>query len=617
MFIAGFILASCASEKIQIMQISGFTDISKGDTVSLEWEFKNADRVYLEGIEHIFRAKDSYSVSPLFNTNYRITAYNGEDDSLEVNMVVSVKDKEEKEVKVKRAPSGFEPVELFPSNTESEYLSGIISDQNTSQPSNIKIVGITKSSNKNDYLVKFLVLDRFGNYIQRLFQSPTDFTLTTSTKCSSLDVKESVKSISEIDNSSSKNIDFGILLDNSNAAVMNTKVISQIKSFLPFLVLKDNIMFSYFNQNYYQAIPLTNSDKFFSQLENFTMPAPCGLNAIYKSTVKAIDDIIINKDNPKALVIITYLADNSSLLYTSVEIAKKALYFNVPIYIVGIGNAIDSYTLKYLTSLAGGKFYRLQEDDIDKLHSILMEIAFSQRNYYEFNFNVLNDCKNDVELNTKLSMNGKISSPIESNFEIIIKPETQFMNYQALSLFDYRDTAIADDFKENLNVLSKVLSNVLNSSQLIELIGHSGKEGSEEQNLSLSLERVQGIRKYLIAHGTPPAQIRVRAEGNGKPVYYLESLPWQQSINRRVEMRWLDPSILPYEIIAETVLSEEEALTKVESWENRNIKAYYDRYIQNNSPAYRVKLWGYARLEEAQDAAKLMQSKYKLPLKVE
>jgi len=40
-------------------------------------------------------------------------------------------------------------------------------------------------------------------------------------------------------------------------------------------------------------------------------------------------------------------------------------------------------------------------------------------------------------------------------------------------------------------------------------------------------------------------------------------------MNRRVECRWIDPSLLPYEIRAEKVNTEQEALSMIEKWEKK------------------------------------------------
>ncbi len=114
-----------------------------------------------------------------------------------------------------------------------------------------------------------------------------------------------------------------------------------------------------------------------------------------------------------------------------------------------------------------------------------------------------------------------------------------------------------------------------------------------------------------------PAQIRLRSAGREKPVYYFESEEWQARVNRRVELRWLDPSLVPYEILAEAVVSEEEAIRLETQWSARGYDAYYDTFLINRIPAYRLKLWGFATLESAEKTKTALQTKYKTPLKVQ
>ncbi|HPU23867.1 MAG TPA: SPOR domain-containing protein, partial [Candidatus Kapabacteria bacterium] len=66
-----------------------------------------------------------------------------------------------------------------------------------------------------------------------------------------------------------------------------------------------------------------------------------------------------------------------------------------------------------------------------------------------------------------------------------------------------------------------------------------------------------------------------------------------------------------YEIIDNIYPSEEIAQNKVNIWKERGFKSYYERYLRNNMPYYKVKLWGYATAEEAEKVRKMLSKKYK------
>ncbi|HEX2573954.1 MAG TPA: OmpA family protein [Polyangia bacterium] len=69
----------------------------------------------------------------------------------------------------------------------------------------------------------------------------------------------------------------------------------------------------------------------------------------------------------------------------------------------------------------------------------------------------------------------------------------------------------------------------------IQVIGHSDRAGAEQRNLELSLQRAQGIRKFLIKSGVPAAAITVFGRGELQPL-----IPTPDGVaeprNRRVEV---------------------------------------------------------------------------------
>jgi hypothetical protein len=115
----------------------------------------------------------------------------------------------------------------------------------------------------------------------------------------------------------------------------------------------------------------------------------------------------------------------------------------------------------------------------------------------------------------------------------------------------------------------------------------------------------------MIESGVHPEQIRTSTEGASRPLYLFPKYNWQHRYNNRLEIRWLLPEDYPYEIVADVFLSEEEANLSVEFWEDREYRAYYQRIIQNNRPAYRVLIWGYKVETDAVEVAKKLSKDYK------
>ena len=150
---------------------------------------------------------------------------------------------------------------------------------------------------------------------------------------------------------------------------------------------------------------------------------------------------------------------------------------------------------------------------------------------------------------------------------------------------------------QNLSFLLK-----LNPTKIIELIGYSSLLESNDDALALALQRASSIRKYLIMTGVDPNQIRIRGLSNIKPIYPVENQYYQTIMNRRVECRWIEPSLLPYEIGAEKVNTEQEALSMIEKWGKKNIMSYFDRRIHNGISYYQILLWGYSTQNQMNEA---------------
>ena len=140
------------------------------------------------------------------------------------------------------------------------------------------------------------------------------------------------------------------------------------------------------------------------------------------------------------------------------------------------------------------------------------------------------------------------------------------------------------------------------STKIIELIGYSSLLESNDDALALALQRASSIRKYLIMTGADPNQIRIRGLSNIKPIYPDENEYYQTIMNRRVECRWIDPALFPYEIRAEKVYTELEALSMIEKWEKKKVMSYYDRRIQNGNSYYQIILWGYSTQNQMNEA---------------
>ena len=59
------------------------------------------------------------------------------------------------------------------------------------------------------------------------------------------------------------------------------------------------------------------------------------------------------------------------------------------------------------------------------------------------------------------------------------------------------------------------------------------------------------------------------------------------------------------------------AQQKVNEWQKNGYRAYFERYLVNNRPSYKVKLWGFESKDQAAKEAKKLQTAYKFEFHVE
>lgn len=77
-----------------------------------------------------------------------------------------------------------------------------------------------------------------------------------------------------------------------------------------------------------------------------------------------------------------------------------------------------------------------------------------------------------------------------------------------------------------------------NPSMEIQLEGHTDNVGSANQNMELSQDRVDAVKRYMTDKGISKGRIKTKAFGGTQPLRN-EMTPDERALNRRVEMRIL------------------------------------------------------------------------------
>jgi len=612
--LALFAIVSCSKGPVKENQFTGFSEITKGEDARLYWSFENVEKVRIEGFEKDFASVDSAFVSPLKSTKYSIRAYQSNGESVEYDWRVYVKDPAQSNEPI-RGPGILSSINLTPSDKASKYLKGVTKYSGTSEPFTLRITGVeysTVSGRSINYHA--LVLDQYGNSINSIPAKEQSWKLVNT--CGDRQLPSPTLVITEKELSLSEPaLNISLSLDNSLAAINNLTLMSYIRDFVSNLNSGDLFSFAYFNQNYQRGFDASSAENAYAQMNNYTLPQESGLNSIFKAAyVSLINQNSLEDSKKKVNIILTYNSDNSSLTYDVKDVAILAKDSKIPVFVIGIGDAIETYALRYLAQSTGGRFYHVRETDIMDVRDILREIFISCKAHYTISADISDDMIKCNETTAELSLNVG-AKLLTEKYKVILSPNEEYTNYQSVAAFNYKDSTIDESYEENLVALAQVL--IDNPSSAVQLIGHSSLEGDYKYNNSIALKRAQNVRKKLLDFGASPNQIRVRAEGSNMPVYYMQNINWQQYFNRRVEVKWLDPSLMPFELIAESVDSETLALEKVENWESKGLNAYFQRYLKENQSIYRIKLWGYKSLKEAEEAAKNLQKSYKISMVIE
>lgn len=606
------VISSC-SQPIMLEQIGGQKEITKGEKATFFWKFQHAQKVKIDGDSLSYNPLDQITVEPQSTTEYLVRAISGS-DTLTEPWKIKVIDKTTAQGNVERGGSSrFTPAPA-PSATPTSYYNGYMNNGSIQNINRLKVVRILYPKSSNQLLsLAVTPLDANGNF-QSGLNTPSSWKLYATCNGKTTEyqptVTEQLWSQSEI------SLKVAVCLERSSAATATDDYTKRSIGDFPFsLSSNDQLSVVAFNQESSLIAPFSSKDKLNYLSERFGSIEAKGLNSMLKATYQTLKEFDKKDRQKNILVLIASSSDNASLIYTPDDVIAKAKESGTTIYTISVGESSDSYSMKYIASQTGGRYYFLGSQAISELPDIMREIVFATRGYYyiqiPYSEQQLASCKNTT---LKLVLNTP-ETTLEEKTVIAGNDIAVLPMYQAIAMFNFKQTLVADEYKTQIETLANVLND--NPTKVVELVGHSSNEGEDDAMKQIALERAQSIRRMLYDMKVNPTQIRARAIGDLKPIYYFQENEWQKQYNRRVEIRWLDPSVQPYEIIAEYHYTESEAIKTTEQWEKRGFKSYYERVLVSNAPAFRVKLWGFPTEESALTEARAIEKKYALKVSVE
>ena len=74
---------------------------------------------------------------------------------------------------------------------------------------------------------------------------------------------------------------------------------------------------------------------------------------------------------------------------------------------------------------------------------------------------------------------------------------------------------------------------------VVQLEGHTDYQGDPKDNIKLSQERVESVKRYITSKGIAKSRIKTKAFGGTMPLS-RDNTPEAHRLNRRVELRILE-----------------------------------------------------------------------------
>lgn len=611
--------AACAGHVPPLAQsVSGSEMIKAGESGFLRWSFEYADNVKVEGIPGVFLPTDIVYVSPATTTTYSITGYRDADS---VTVYFTVRVLQSDAVTQQTAPAetgGMVDIaqEQGPAMQESSVPSVYYTGRTTTgdRPEQLKIMRVLPAATGKPPVFHAVVLDQYGN----LLSGRTAIFGTIKSNCvgsfTTLTMTADVREVSEAERPP---VSITLCADYSQPVQNDVPALeSAYRQFFESFAPQDELSMIPFDHRSQPLFQQVSPNRAMAALMK-GVPQLGGLTGLYKAAFTGLRTLKKSARSSRALVILTGGSENSSLSYTINDIANQAREMQIPVYTIAVGMNAETYSLRYLADYTGGRFYKIAQPS--QAAQVLREIANSYRSYYDVSFNPgssglqeIADCPGTVYTTLALSDGMEMVREMRAwNTE-----QQQYYPYhQIVATFGMDSTVSPAIYNVQLEALSTLLKD--NPGQSVELIGHTQPEDNDQLAEASSLKRAQIARDGLVQRGVNAGQIRIRGAGSSMPMYYFAQQEWQRDLNRRVEVRWLDPSLLPFEILAQTVYTEQEAERLTGEWEKRGQNAYYELIISRQTPAFRVKLWGYATYDSALNAKTELQRKYKIPLSVQ
>ena len=603
------LLFSCQSAKIKPAADMKFMyEVSEGEETMIAWNFENANLVKVDGYVGTFFPKGSINVKPASSYQFKITAFRGFHDSLVCNVNVDVLALTNETSEIRTGDIVLHDPFEQQSFSESEYINGIISNDISDGPQEMKVIRIMNIEKEKTAYADILLLDKNGNYITGYGRHRNKIIWNATNLCGGITANYSNLDFTELTpGKNPESIDLALLIDNSHFAGIKDKYRS-IHSAITGLRAQDNVMISLFNESVTPLVKLMPAESAVLSFNNadFTNEQ-YGFSAFYDAIINTLPFLSIGKSANKAIIIITSVNDNASVINNHKDIIQSAKDNNISVFVIGIGDAVSGYDLQQMCISTGGKYYLLLPDETDKIQNIISEIIFTFNNCYRVKIPMQNFSRNCIVRNSTIHY---VDNHLDLNETITFGNDNNSNSRRKIIAagFEPESYSIDTSFFRNLDRIALYLQS--NPNRKITLTGYGSDEGNIQNVRKYAQMRAQALKDYLARNGISQERMTIMSNINER-FFTTTTDKWLENLNRRVEISDTDTMKLFYEIIVDTALSEELAQNSALEWEKRGFKAYYIRSASIAPVSYDIRLWGYDTKYDADKAAAMIKSKFK------
>ena len=253
--------------------------------------------------------------------------------------------------------------------------------------------------------------------------------------------------------------------------------------------------------------------------------------AIKDALLQAVENLAKDKkSDSKIVVLFTDGVTNTDMSPLQLsDVIRLAIDNKINIAPVGFGSYVDANLLRQITYYAGGRFYRIYNED--EFNQLFENIILDAEMNYEIEFS---PCIFGDDIQIELKLKGLEKPLIGSTF--FSTPAKEGYSIDINILFKKGSATVDENlYSAELKQITTLLNHRTDINILIE--GHTDKVGTENSNINLSKKRAESVKNYLISQGISEIRIKTKGYGWSSPAYPYKSNQNENDLNRRIEIK--------------------------------------------------------------------------------